>query len=204
VAHTVRSLAIAIALAAAAVTAYEPAVDEVGVLNAIRLGQSRVEAERERFHQAYRTVVNRPPVDSVEVVTPFRRVVMAAESRARLGGGIFTQREGLAIISAGAGRLDVIVETTFHPLNTFVAVPAYDVRLGAPGGRAAIAPIATDRTPRYALGTERPGTGQPLLGGTVTASFDGAALNPSGLYDVVITDAGKELARTRIDLAKIR
>ena len=186
---------------------YDQILDPREVSSAIAIGQSTVDAGRARFHQPYRVLVNRPPVDSIEFVTPFRRVVLAAEAQARIGNRIFTQREGLAIATGGGGRVDVIVETTFHPLNTYVAVPAYDVVLVASGTSSAVLPSLVDRVPRFGLGApgrQRPGSGEPLIGGTVTASFNGDALNASGIYDVVISEAGKELARVRLDVGSIR
>ena len=51
-----------------------------------------------------------------------------------------------------------------------------------------------------------PGRSQPLLGATVVAFFDGAALlkpeDPA--REVVIEEAGQELARLPIDLARLR
>jgi hypothetical protein len=204
VAHTVRSLVVAVTMAGAVLMAYDPAIDELEALDAIRLGQSRVESERLRFQQQYRFIVNRPPVDFVEVVTPFRRIVQAVERRAQVGGGLFMQSEALAIAAASAGQLDVIVQTTFHPLNTFVAVPAYEVRMVAPGNRSPVGPRAVERIPRYTLGSEKPGVGQPLAGGTLTATFDAITLSASGIYDVVMSEGGKELARARVDLARMR
>jgi len=48
------------------------------------------------------------------------------------------------------------------------------------------------------------GASQPLLGGTVIAKFDGRPLNVNGAYDVVIGESGNELARIRVDFAKLR
>jgi hypothetical protein len=204
VAHTVCHVIVGFTLVSAVVAAYDPAIDELEALEAIRIGQSRVESERLRFQQQYRFIVNRPPVDVVEIVTPFRRIVQAAERRALVAGGLFMQSEALAIAAASAGQLDVVVETTFHPLNTFVAVPAYEVRMVAPANRSPVGPSAVERIPRYTLGSEKPGVGQPLAGGTITATFDAIALSASGMYDVVVSEAGKELARARVDLARIR
>jgi hypothetical protein len=43
-----------------------------------------------------------------------------------------------------------------------------------------------------------------VLGGTVIASFDGNALDPNGVYDVVVSEPGKEGVRTRLDLRTVR
>ncbi len=60
-------------------------------------------------------------MDFVDVVTPFRRVVMAAESRARQGDHRFGQRDALELLPRStAGTSTIRAEFTFHPLNTFV------------------------------------------------------------------------------------
>jgi hypothetical protein len=85
VAHTVRFLLlIAAALGGSAFARYQPALDARALADAIAIGQTRVESQRARFHQPYRIPVNRPPVDYIEVVTPFRRVALAAEAAHRL------------------------------------------------------------------------------------------------------------------------
>lgn len=204
---TIPSVAHTVVLLLFVALAYDQVLDPREVSSAIAIGQSPVEAERVRFHQPYRVPVNRPPIDSIEFVTPFRRVVLAAEAQVRIGNRVFTQREGLAIAAGGGSPFDVLVEATFHPLNTFVAVPAYEVMLVTGGTSSAVLPTAVDRVPRFGLGSlgrQQPGSGEPLVGGTITASFNGDALNASGIYDVVIRESGKELARVRLDLARLR
>jgi len=43
-----------------------------------------------------------------------------------------------------------------------------------------------------------------MLGGTVIASFDSERLDTRGVYDAVVEESGKELARTRVDLGNLR
>jgi hypothetical protein len=43
-----------------------------------------------------------------------------------------------------------------------------------------------------------------MLGGTVLAKFDLKGLDPNGVYDVAVKEAGKEIARARIDLRALR
>jgi hypothetical protein len=43
-----------------------------------------------------------------------------------------------------------------------------------------------------------------MLGGTMVAQFTADALDANGTYDIVIADAGKEMIRLRMDLAKMR
>src|SRR4029453_8197881 len=120
----------------AAVSAFEPSLDPRSLADAIDLGQSRIDDVRSRFHAAYHIEVMQPPVDYIEVVTPFRRIALDAEARARAGERLYGQREALATLGDNPSRLDVVVELTFHPLNNYVGVPAFTVSLQPPGGRA--------------------------------------------------------------------
>ena len=203
-----------LASAAAAYAGVDLALDIRAVDQATAIGQSRVEQERVRFHRPYRLMIGRPPVDYVDVVTPFRRIVLAAQSRAAIGDRTFGQKQALE--SAGEpGRVELYVELSFHPLNTFIGVPAYEVSLvsGTSGTPLTIVsrmprhgrrvdgmplPLPTPAAPVAAGGSE------PLLGGTIVAAFDGRARDPRGTYDVVVSEAGKEIARTRLALATLR
>jgi predicted amidohydrolase len=45
---------------------------------------------------------------------------------------------------------------------------------------------------------------QPLLGGSVIASFDGAALDARGTYVVQVRESGKDVAKATVDLSRFR
>ena len=196
-------------------------LDPREVIEALAIGQSSFDDDRTRFHRPYRLDIARPPLDWVDVVTPFRRVVIAAEIRARAGDRRFGQRDGLAVVDRYPRQVSVHAEFTFHPLNTMVLVPRYAVRwLTASGAR--IEPAVLEASPRYfprvgsgALPTppgapvvppSLPGRSQPLLGATVVAFFDGVVLlkpeDPA--REVVIEEAGQQLARLPIDLSRLR
>jgi|SoiMethySBSTD1v2_1073268.scaffolds.fasta_scaffold00218_7 hypothetical protein len=198
------------------VNAVQLTLDNKALFDAIGIGQSRFERERVAFHQPYRLRVARPPVDWIDVITPFHRVVLAAEARARIGDRVFGQREALAVLSETPGQIDLVVELTFHPQNTFVGIPPYDIALIGPNGTK-VQPLRTDRYPRFQARVASPtpelpspggapfvGKGDPVLGGTLVTPFRGAALDPMALYTVVVSEAGKELARVPMDLAKLR
>ncbi len=185
------------------------------VEEAIRTGQTRIAADRARFHAPYRVVAGQLPVDYVEVVTPFRRVVLAAEQRAQVGDRSFGQRQALQLLTEGDGQFDFAVDFTFHPLNTFVGMPAYDVALM--NGSTRVIPASLDRQPRFGArveglpppipipGGQIPGgMSQPILGGTVTARFKGEEIDPGGSMDLVVSEGGKELAHVAIDLGRLR
>jgi len=201
---------------AAAVTAFEPSLDPRSLSDAIDLGQSRIDDVRSRFHAVYHVDVMQPPVDYIEVVTPFRRIALDAEAHTRAGERLYGQREALATLGDNPSRLDVIVELTFHPLNNYVGVPAFTVVLVPPGGKA-IEPRTISRVPRfgprvsgrplpypYMTSSAAPQGSQPLLGGSIIAAFDGTALDARGAYVTVIRDSGKDVAKATVDLARLR
>lgn len=185
---------------------------------AIDIGQSRLEAVRSRFHLPYRIAVARPPVDYVDVVTPFRRVALAAETRARVGDRRFGQREALAVLAEGPQRIDLAVELTFHPQNTYIGIPPYEVRLLAASGTGApaVEPSAVIPMPRFGarmqgmplpypyplIAPAAPGA-EPLTGGMLLVQVHGPAVGQD-VYEVLVIEAGQELARARIDFGALR
>ncbi len=183
------------------------------ISQAIAIGQTGLEARRAEFHRPYRLAISQPPLDYIDVVTPFRRVVLAAEAKLLAGERLFGQRDALSTLRDRSGQVDIRLELTFHPLNTFVGVPDYEVELVSARDRQDIDPRGVERIPRFGprvsgqpqtsptqgVGIAR-GQTQPLLGGTIIASFDGTLLDRGGLYDVVIRGDGA-LARARVDFS---
>ena len=212
----VASLAICIVSTAIAASALELTLDRFAIEQALAIGQSRSDAERARIHKPYRLASTRPPVDFIEVITPFRRIALTAEARTRVGDRSFSQREAMAVLAESEDRVELWVELTFHPLNTFIGVPDYTVTLlKADGSR--MAPVRVDRIPRHGprveggflplpstLAAPAGGGGQPMVGGAMIARFDGRTLDAQGAYDVLVAEAGKELARARVDFAQLR
>ncbi|HXD18731.1 MAG TPA: hypothetical protein VN654_17075 [Vicinamibacterales bacterium] len=199
----------------AAVSAFEQALDPGSLAQAIELGQSRIDDMRSRFHAPYRTAVTQPPVDYIDVVTPFRRIALDAEAQARAGGRLYGQREALAALGDNPARVDVVVDLTFHPLNNYIGVPEFTVTLLAPGG-ARIEPSAISRAPRfgprlstslpypYLTGGAGPQNGTSLAGGLVVAGFDGRALDPNGTYVVLIREGAKDVTRATVNFERLR
>jgi hypothetical protein len=201
--------------AVASAQAVQITLDRRAVEEAIFIGQSRIESDRTRFHAPYRVRVARPPIDWIDVITPFHRVELAAENNARRGGRIFSQQEAIAVMKDAIDQIDLLIEMSFHPLNTFVAVPLYEVQIFLPGGQQ-IEPKRIERFPRFgpraesntgpALPTATPqfGAGQPVVGGTMLVPIDGSSFDPNQRIEVVVLDGKMELARTTVDLGKMR
>ncbi|HEY6361322.1 MAG TPA: hypothetical protein VIX63_09470 [Vicinamibacterales bacterium] len=205
-------------LAATGIEAIELALGPRALTEALDVGLTRIDSIRTRFHQPYRLPVLRPPVDYAEIITPFRRVVLAAESRARAGDRLFGQREARATLGDTPEQVDVLVELTFHPQNTFIGLPAYVVRLlPVQAATGPVEPRDFSHVPRfgpringaspaypYAVAPPVAPGAQPLTGGAIIARLDGRILDSNGLYDLVVLDGGKELARARLDLRALR
>ena len=206
--------------------AMQVSLDTGTIQEAIALGQSRLTGEQERFHAPYRLTVAKAPVDYVDVITPFRRIVLAAQAQAEIGDRNYGQRDALKTLDAAPDILEFDVELTFHPLNTYIGVPDYRVvlvRPGAPAGPQGAAPPlepeSLDRVPRFGprvaglplphprpggVAPARNGRSEPMLGGTVIAQYDVKRLDANGTYDLVISEMGNELARARVDLRSMR
>jgi hypothetical protein len=194
--------------------AVELMLDRLAIEQALAIGQSRPDRDRARFHAPYRLTVDRAPIDYIDIVTPFRRLVLAAEQRTRVGDRSFGQRQAMAMVAATPGQVDLRIELTFHPMNAYVGVPGYDVEL-QPATGPATQPQRLDRVPRFGPrvdGTPLPAPssgalisdgGQPMLGGTVIASFDGRLLT-GRFYEVVVSDKGQEIVRTGVALGGMR
>ena len=216
-AHTWHLRLVALLLAGTAVSGLETAITPRMIDEALVLGQSRIESVRARFHQPYRLQVGRPPFDYVDVVTPFRRVVLITEERTNLGIRGFTNREAAAALGAGAGAVEVRVEMTFHPQNVFIGVPGYDVELMVVSTAARVMPREVTRIPRFGARIEsaplpapagalpnQGGGSMPVTGGTIVATFPVGTLEAAGVYDVVVSEMRKELARVRLNFAGLR
>jgi hypothetical protein len=119
-----RKIALTAVLAAglSGVSAFEIGLERLALEEAMSIGQSHVESVRSRFHQPYRVVAASAPVDFVDVVTPFRKIVLAAEAQARAGSRRFGLRDAQQALGDGT-QLTLYVELTFHPFNTFLGVP---------------------------------------------------------------------------------
>jgi len=213
--------AVLVSAAPALLQAVELRLDTTAISEAIALGNSPVARDRARFHEAYRITLSRPPFDFVEVVTPFRRVVLATEARARAGDHRFGQREALEVLAGAPAQIGVYVEVTFHPLNTYVLVPLYQVSLEFGAGSGRLEARSIDRQPRYGprvdggpapfapgavAGGAVPGRSQPMLGATIVAVFDGEVLGSrcDEGCDLVVTENQQELVRGRLTLGRLR
>ncbi len=163
---------------------------------ALAIARSR-EVERARFHAPYIRRLNTTFIESVEVVSEYRRVVLLAEDRARKGDRMFGYSVTLAqqAVATWHRRLSIIARLRFHPQNTFVGVPPVDIVLSGRDG----ARIGVLKEPVLALPSNQPGERQTVLGAVVEGVFD-AALVPAGVREFTIVLDGKEVGHVSFDL----
>jgi hypothetical protein len=167
---------IALALATTGRAGYDLLLDEHAIAEAIAMGQSRIDARRTSFHGQSRVPVSRAPFDYIEVVTPFRRVVLAVEARDAL--------------AEGSDQIELFVELTFHPHNTYLGVPSFDVALIAVG---ATTPPTPPRLPaRAALRGAR-------RGNALAVSVSPRSSGPSGQPAPARRDGDRAVRRPPVD-----
>ena len=116
-------------VAGTALTAVQTNVDLLAIDEALMLIRSGSLSELARFNELYRVKVEKAPVDYLEVVTPFRRIVLTGSARAAAGDRGFGQRQAIDLLAEAGDRLDVYAEITLNPLNTYIGVPEYVVAL---------------------------------------------------------------------------
>ena len=119
VAHTVSRILCGVIFATSAASGFERSLDLPLLNAATAIGESRVESVRTQYHRPYRVPVAKPPIDYIDVVTPFRRIVRIAEDRARAGARPLGQRETLAAAGDRVNLVEFVIELTFHPLNAY-------------------------------------------------------------------------------------
>ena len=168
------------------------------VERALSIGRA-FDAERARFHKPYVVALSDPTVEQIDVVTEFRRVVLFAEEQIRQGDHTFGARQAERAVTPWHGRVTIVARLRFHPLNTFIASPPYDIIVGQPP----IAAVDTRRIALYATSGAgpKPGTPTPLSGAIVEADFDAAAVGQEWRPVRVVLE-GKDVARTVVDFAR--
>lgn len=161
------------------------------------------EAARTIFHAAYRIPTGDPTIELFEVVTEFRRFVLAAEHALQSGnwmmarGGFDAKGRSLKDhLRPLSGQVSIRARVRFHPLNSYTTPPAMDILLGEP----TLLAINALRTPHVTTG--EPGTRDVITGATIETFFNAPTIADRVLPVRLVFD-GKELARARVDFSRI-
>jgi hypothetical protein len=159
------------------------------------------ERERTRFHAPYIQHLDTPTVQSIEVISEFRRVVMIAEDHILRGdrGFAFSPRLAAQAVQPWNNRVAVLARIRFHPLNTYVTLPGIEVSLDGPNADAAL--IGVRKEPIYGF-VSSPDEQASLLGAIAEGVFDAALIGQSERNAIVRLD-GKELVVVRLDFSAV-
>lgn len=159
------------------------------------------EGARARFHAPYITSLNTPTVQSIEIISEFRRVVLLAEEHILKGDRGFASSSRIAgdAVKPWTNRVSVVARLRFHPLNTYVTVPNIEIVLDGPNANAAF--VGVLKEPQYAL-TSKPGEQAAIIGAVAEGVFEAALIGQTQRTVTVRLD-GKELVTTRLDFRAI-
>ena len=163
----------------------------------IAVGQKPASA---RFHAPYILQISAPAVERAEVITEFRRFVLASEEQSALGnwslarGGYDAKGRTLRdLLQKWRGQVSIKARMRFHPQHSYAFMPAIDVLIGEPSFQGI-------DVVRAALMTS--GTPTSMTGAVVEAAFNAPSFHDRTVPVRIVLE-GKELARVTVDFSKL-
>ena len=202
----IRSVLLAAAFAALAWTPAAALIEEIhdrDIARALNLANSS-EAQRALFHRPYLIAIAEPLIEELDVITEFRRFVLAAEEELKNGnwmlarGGYDPKGRSLKdLLRPRAGQVALRVRLRFHPLNVYVTLPSIDILLGEP----TLLSLTTTRTPHVQPAAEA-GARDVIVGATIETAFNAPSLANRALPVRVVVDRN-EVARVVVDFARL-
>ncbi len=153
-----------------------------------------------RFHAPYILPVKDPMIERIEVITEFRRFVLASQEQTALGnwslarGGYDARGRTLKqILQKWRGQVSIRIQVRFHPHHSYSFLPAIDILIGEPSFLA----LHVLRTPM--MTGESPAT---MTGATIETAFNAPSFHDRSLLVRAVLD-GKELTRVGVDFSKL-
>jgi len=157
---------------------------------------------RARFHESYRVPVNDAAVEHVEVITEFRRLVMASEEQTLRGNWMFARggfdSKGRTLrdtLQRWRGQVSIRTRVRFHPQHSYVALPAIDILIGEPS----FLTLDVIRTPIVANALKGPGS---PTGAVIEAFFNAASFHDRVLPLRIVFE-GKEPVGATVDFSRL-
>jgi hypothetical protein len=164
------------------------------------------ESNRALFHAPYRIAVDDPLVEHLEIITEFRRFVLAAEDQLKAGnwmmarGGFDSKGRSLKdLLRPLNGQMSIRARLRFHPHNNYVTLPAFDILLGEP----TLLAINAIRTPHTTPATGEPGTRDIFTGATIEVFYNAPTIDDREL-PVRLFSEGNELRRLGVDFSRLQ
>ena len=189
----------------APVAAVTEVMTERDVADALAIANSS-DATRALFHAPYVVAIDNPLIERLEVITEFRRFVLAAEDQLKAGnwmmarGGFDPKGRTLKdLLNPLSGQVSIRARLRFHPQNNYVALPAFDILLGEPTLLAINATRAAHTTP--AAG--EPGTRDVITGATIEVFYNAPTIADRAL-PVRLVSENKESVRASVDFSRLQ
>src|SRR4051812_4798765 len=143
----------------------------------------------------------------MQVLTEFRRTVLAAEDARRRGDWAVAQgARSLTghsvedVVKPWRGKVTVTADLQLEALHTYVTVPTCELMMG---GVPVVASLDRRTSPRSSLPySNRGAMTTSLVGALLEADFDAAAVGTTSRDAVVICE-GRDVARTTIDFSRL-
>ena len=188
----------AMTLAAGAPGAIQLDVGTRDVEEALKLARAS-ELDRGRFHAAYQAPVSGSSVESLEVITEYRRMVLLAEERLVLGQYGWLTREAEEALKPWKRTIALRAQVRLNPHNVYPTPPAIQIVLGRGPGE--LRPSRTQSDAKYGLTGGR-GAGS-MIAVVIEAVFDAPAV---GQRTLVVTVRGPDSPDfvSSIDFARLR
>jgi hypothetical protein len=192
-------------LAQVPVAAITKVLTERDIANALNIANGS-EQTRTLFHAPYIVAVDNPTVEHLEIITEFRRFVLAAEEQLTGGnwmvgrGGYDPKGRALKdVLRPLTGQVSIRARLRFHPLNNYVTLPPFDILLGDP----TLLAINASRTSHIDPATGKPGTRDVISGATIEMFYNAPTIDDRVL-PVRIVSEGKELIRSGFDFSRVQ
>jgi hypothetical protein len=196
----------------AAAIALVAAMGVTDIERAQQVARSR-DRERAQFHSRYVFDLPGDTVTRLEVLTEFRRLVLATEDHLRIGDEMFSRGTRLAetAMAPTRGLTAFRCRLRFHPLNTYAVIPPYKLALGpavapgAPNESGALVPIDTIGAGEYSVPFKDRSSGKTvktLIGATLDADLPASSIGQT-LRPLGVVLEGREIARIRVDFAHL-
>jgi hypothetical protein len=184
------------------VAAIELDVDAAKIDAALEIARSP-ETERAAFHKPYVFATSAPIVESIEIITEFRRLVKIAEARIADGDRFFARNTLAAqeAIRPFQHHVSVLARVRFHPQNNYVVGPPVDVVLldrFEPVPR-----LDLQSQTEFGFASGKPKPQLPVVGVITESVFDTAVVGQN-YRTVVVRVEAKDMARLTIDFGRLR
>src|SRR5688500_1620968 len=161
---------------------------------------------RVAFHAPYILAVSVPTIEHLEVITEFRRFVLAAEEQLKSGNWMMARggfdpkgRTIKDLLRPVSGQVSIRARLRFHPQNSYKTLPLFDVLVGEP----TLLAINATRTPHVTTLSIDGGTIDVIHGATIETFYNAPTINDR-MLPVRMVFEGKEIARVSVDFARVQ